>query len=350
MRLYSAMLATLEKHCDSARLGELFAQLRSSGESRSLPLADDADVQRMLSRIGVVPPGAGAAAAGKLAEECVRSLAQAVSRTPAQISLVLRLYASGLYGIMPRPVCGQVPRCKECGLSRDCEYYNAPPKRTGPDLRSPVKRVERDGAAALSDEEVVAVLLGGNRPTDEHLKLAKTLIKRYGGVRRLAAVSYGELLTLRGVGQAAALRLAAAGEYYSRVISERMAAGPAVRSGKDFYDLYYPMLRDLKKEVFMVVLLDQKNRVMRSHKVSEGTLTASLIHPREVFSPAIRESAAAVAFVHNHPSGDSSPSPEDREITRRLVETAKLVGIRVLDHVIVGESAYTSFLDEGILD
>jgi len=108
-------------------------------------------------------------------------------------------------------------------------------------------------------------------------------------------------------------------------------------------------MRDLRKEQFWAILLDGKNRVLREERVSEGSLTASLVHPREVFAPAIRESAGAFVFVHNHPSGDPTPSVEDVEITRRLCSVADLVGIRVLDHVVVGDGAYVSFLERGLL-
>jgi DNA repair protein RadC len=105
----------------------------------------------------------------------------------------------------------------------------------------------------------------------------------------------------------------------------------------------------LRKECFWAVLLNGKNRFLKLVRVSEGSLTASLVHPREVFRPAILEAAAGLLCVHNHPSGDPAPSPEDLQITRRLVEVGRLIGIRVLDHVIVGENEYFSFADEGMI-
>ena len=108
-------------------------------------------------------------------------------------------------------------------------------------------------------------------------------------------------------------------------------------------------LRDLKKEVFVAALLDQKNRFLTDEICSEGSLTSSLVHPREVFRRAVRESAAAIAFVHNHPSGDPTPSGHDIDITERLLEVSKLIGIRMLDHVIVGETTYVSFVEQGLM-
>ena len=111
-----------------------------------------------------------------------------------------------------------------------------------------------------------------------------------------------------------------------------------------------PQLAGKKREQFQVLLLDRKNRVTRDVMISQGSLTASIVHPREVFNPAIRDSAAAVIFVHNHPSGDPQPSPEDHTLTERLAEAGQLLGIPVLDHIIVGRDTYMSFADEGLLN
>jgi DNA repair protein RadC len=138
-------------------------------------------------------------------------------------------------------------------------------------------------------------------------------------------------------------------ELARRWAAEERAAGRQFTCGRDFYEFYRLRLRDLKKEVFVTVLLDQKNRFIADETASEGSLTGSLVHPREVFRRAVRDSAAAVAFVHNHPSGDPAPSKQDEEITMRLQEAAKLMGIRLLDHVIVGDGAYFSFVERGVL-
>jgi DNA repair protein RadC len=128
-----------------------------------------------------------------------------------------------------------------------------------------------------------------------------------------------------------------------------LSTGTRVSSSRDLFEHFHPMLRDVKHELFKVVLLDAKNTVLKELTVSKGSLTLSIVHPREVFAPAVRESAAAVIFLHNHPSGDPTPSLEDRQLTDRLVEAGRLLGIRVLDHVILGESRYVSFADEGWL-
>ena len=178
--------------------------------------------------------------------------------------------------------------------------------------------------------------------------VAEKVAEVYGSPRNLFSATEGELRA-KGVPKGSARRLAAVADLAREWGSERLQPGARFRSGADIFKHFHLKLRDLKKEQFIVVLLDGKNRVLREVRISEGSLTASLVHPREVFSVAIRESAGAVVFCHNHPSGDPTPSVEDVEITRRLCAVADLVGIRVLDHVVVGDGSYVSFLERGLL-
>jgi DNA repair protein RadC len=138
-------------------------------------------------------------------------------------------------------------------------------------------------------------------------------------------------------------------EIGKRIGSRKWETGQPLRSAEDVYQHFRENLGREKRELFYVVLLNNKNRKMREVKVSEGSLTASLVHPREVFNPVIRDSAAGVIFVHNHPSGDPAPSPEDIDITKRLKEVGDVMGVRVLDHVVIGHDRYFSFNDKGML-
>src|SRR5207247_9612909 len=131
--------------------------------------------------------------------------------------------------------------------------------------------------------------------------------------------------------------------------SAPVAAGRRMGSSEDTLRHSRPLMRGVRREIFNVILLDGKNTIIKDVTVSEGSLTLSLVHPREAFVPAVRESAAAVIFVHNHPSGDSDASPEDRALTERLVSAGEIIGIRVLDHVIIGDHEYISFADQGWL-
>ena len=214
---------------------------------------------------------------------------------------------------------------------------------------SPAERLVALGPEALSSEELLAVVLGpgGRQATAEGT--ARRALERLGGLRRLSAAGPGEIRAWATLPDGLAQRLAAAFALGRRVQSARLEAGRVLASSGDIYAAFQGRLRDLKKERFISVLLDGRQRVMREDLVSEGILTASLVHPREVFAPAIREAASALLLVHNHPSGDPEPSPEDVEITRRLVAAGELVGIRVVDHVVIGEGSYVSFLERGMI-
>jgi len=149
------------------------------------------------------------------------------------------------------------------------------------------------------------------------------------------------------MGTARAAALVATGEAVRRVASKRLDPGVQVTSSADVQEHFGPLLADEMREVFYALLLDTKNRLLRKVRISEGSLGASLVHPREAFRPAIREAAASVLFLHNHPSGDPTPSSEDRRVTDRLKRAGELLGIPVLDHVVVGRDRYYSFADSG---
>ena len=138
-------------------------------------------------------------------------------------------------------------------------------------------------------------------------------------------------------------------EIARRLSNHKWQSGQPLRSSEDVFHHFRDSLEKQKRELFYVVLLDNKNKKLREVKISEGSLTASLVHPREVYNPVIRESAAAVIFVHNHPSGDPAPSQEDIDITRRLKEVGEVIGVRVLDHVVIGHDRFFSFSDKGML-
>jgi len=146
-----------------------------------------------------------------------------------------------------------------------------------------------------------------------------------------------------------AAQVKAAVELGRRMQSGRLRRGRGFSSSNEVAEHFLPYLRGLRKEVFKILLLDARNRMIREETVSEGSLTASIVHPREVFKAAVEESAASVILVHNHPTGDPTPSKEDRAITRQLVKAGEIMNIKVLDHIIVGDGVYLSFADQGLL-
>ena len=217
-----------------------------------------------------------------------------------------------------------------------------------PEDERPRERLAKHGADTLSDAQLLGIIIrtgaGGRTAVD----VGRDLLERFGGLAGLAQAGISELCSVPGIGTAKAAEIKAAIEVGRRHLKPTMA-GASFCASQDVADFYRPRLRDRKKEEFRCVLLDTKNRFLREETVSTGSLTASLVHPRETFKAAVRESAAAVIFVHNHPSGDARPSQEDIALTRRLVQAGDLLGIRVLDHVIVGDGGHYSFRDSGLI-
>jgi DNA repair protein RadC len=204
----------------------------------------------------------------------------------------------------------------------------------------PRERLFSLGAAALSDTELVALLLGTGCTGSGAPELAADLLARQGGLAGLARSDLREPMKAA---------LGAALELGRRISRRRLREGDAIRSPEDVFRHFHPRLRHARQEHFFVLLLDGRHRVLGEQIVSLGTLTASLVHPREVFWPALRASAAALILAHNHPSGDPEPSPEDRTVTERLASAGELLGIPVLDHVVIAERGFRSLRDEGTL-
>lgn len=223
------------------------------------------------------------------------------------------------------------------------------PLREWPEDERPRERLLKHGPETLSDAQLLAIILRNGDGGRTALDLGRELLDRSGGLAGVARAGISELCEVKGIGPAKAAEIKAAIELGRR--NQRPAlAGASLCASQDVADFFLPRLKDHKREEFRCVLLDTKNRVIRDLTVSIGSLTASLVHPRDTFKTAVRESAAAVIFVHNHPSGDARPSQEDIQLTRRLVQAGDLLGIRVLDHVIVGDGAHFSFRDSGMID
>ena len=213
----------------------------------------------------------------------------------------------------------------------------------------PRERLYHKGAEALADAELLAIQLGTGTPGQSAVELGRELLIRYGSLSGVAARCVSELAGLRGVGRVKAVRLAAAFELTRRLRSRSGSPRVVLASPDEVFARYGPLMEDLQKEVFRVALLDAQNGLLKDVVVSEGTLSASLVHPREVFKPAILESAASVILLHNHTSGDPTPSREDLRLTRQLVECAELLDLRVHDHVVIGRGRYTSLAQRGAL-
>ena len=220
-----------------------------------------------------------------------------------------------------------------------------------PQEERPREKLLNRGAEALTDAELLALVLrtGDAASGRSAIDLGRELLKEFGDLRTLATAAVGDICRVKGTGPAKAACVKAALELANRFKGRRLESEERYTSPEQVFEHFHYRYRDRRKEYFLVLLLDGKNRVLREVQVSEGSLNQSIVHPREVFHAAVRESAAAIILVHNHPTGDPSPSREDLEITRRLKEAGDVMGVKVLDHIIIGDGAYVSFVSQGYM-
>jgi DNA repair protein RadC len=213
----------------------------------------------------------------------------------------------------------------------------------------PRERLYGNGPGALADAELLALQLGSGTRGRSAVDVAREVLATYGSLADLAAREAAELARVPGIGRAKAARLAATFELTRRLRARPPSTRVVLSAPAEVYAAFGPLMENLPREVFRIALLDAKNGLLRDRVISEGTLSASLVHPREVFRPAILEPAASVILLHNHPSGDPTPSREDVRLTRQLVECARLLDLAIHDHVIVGRGRYVSFAEQGLL-
>jgi DNA repair protein RadC len=218
----------------------------------------------------------------------------------------------------------------------------------------PREKLMNGGAAGLSDAELLGLIFrSGTRTRNgpvSAVQLGRALLREYGSLRSLSVRDVREMMRVTGVGPVKAAQLAAAVEIGRRIESEHgNAERIQVCSPDDVAAVFIPRMRDLKREVFKIVLLNTANVILSDYTVSEGGLASSIVEPRAIFQKAVLENAAAVICIHNHPSGNREPSREDIRITRQLVEAGKLMGIPVHDHLIVAGNGYTSMAERQLL-
>jgi DNA repair protein RadC len=218
-----------------------------------------------------------------------------------------------------------------------------------PSNERPRERLQHYGASALSTVELLAIQLRIGTQERSALGLAELLLSQFHGLRGVANASLEQLSEVKGIGPVKATEIAAAVELGKRLAALSEEAKPCIHSPQDVANLLMPELRDVKKEHFKSITLDTKNRVIKIHTVSIGILDSSLVHPREVFRDAIVSSSASLIVAHNHPSGDPTPSAEDKRITQRLAEAGQIIGIELLDHIILGDNRWISLKQCGLL-
>lgn len=214
----------------------------------------------------------------------------------------------------------------------------------------PREKLLLKGPESLSNAELLAIFLRVGVKGKTAIGLAQELLSRFGSLRGLYTAPIEELEDVVGVGRAKIAQLKAVTELSKRYLAERFENRPYVESSADILKLLCQEMRDLDQEIFKVLLLNGQNHVLRIVEVAKGTLTTARIYPREVVKVALRHSAAALVFVHNHPSGAAQPSEDDKKITRNLVFACRPMGVKVHDHIIIGDDDNFSFADAGLIE
>ena len=229
----------------------------------------------------------------------------------------------------------------------EAAYYHTSIKQW-PAGERPREKLKRHGPSSLTEAELLAILLRSGARGVTAVDLAKKLLSEDRSLRDLARLSVVDLGHL-GIGPVRAASIVAAFEILRRMPADDSDARAVMQAPEDVARIFLPKLRDLQHEEFWVLLLTTSNHLMRQIRITSGTLNSSLVHPRECFSDALKERAASVIFLHNHPSGNAEPSQEDLAITRQLVEAGKILGIPVYDHIIIGGAQFSSFAQRGLL-
>jgi DNA repair protein RadC len=217
-----------------------------------------------------------------------------------------------------------------------------------PENMRPREKLLNWGETKLSDVELLAIILGMGTRNVSALELANFLVVKYKGLRGLKESSLEELIEERGIGPAKAVTIKAAVELGRRIAVNVQGKIP-IKSPEDVRNIVMEEMRYFDREHFRSLYLDRKGGLIVMEDVSVGGLHSSIVHPREVFKTAVKKSAASIILVHNHPSGDPTPSKEDIEVTKRLIEAGKIMGIEVLDHIIIGEGNYCSLKARGLI-
>lgn len=212
----------------------------------------------------------------------------------------------------------------------------------------PSNRLMTHGPASLSNAELLSIIIRTGSAAENAVNLSQRVLSQYD-LKQLSAIDSRLLMNIHGIKSTKACQIAACFELARRLEALDSTQKVKISSPEDVYRRLYPRMRESKKETFMELCLDTKNQIIREDTVSIGSLNANVVHPREVFRTALIESAAQIIVAHNHPSGDPTPSREDIEITKKLVETGKIVGIGVMDHVVIGDGRHFSMKEAGHL-
>jgi len=218
-----------------------------------------------------------------------------------------------------------------------------------PEDERPRERMLKHGRDALSEAELLAIVLRTGNGKNSAVDLARHILNKYDGLRGLDGQSIEELQSIKGIGLAKAAQIKAALEIAKRLAVQKWRVQDRVKSSEDIYRIVHLRMRDLGREEFRVLFLTARHDILAEKKLFEGSLMESVVSPREIILAAVQQSAASIVLLHNHPSGDPTPSPQDKNVTAKIVEACRYVDIQVLDHIIIGKDSYFSFADYGLI-
>jgi len=213
----------------------------------------------------------------------------------------------------------------------------------------PRERLQRFGPEALSAQELLALVIGRGIPKKSVMNIAQELLTRFGNIKAISQATIEELSQVKGIGLAKAAQIKACFELGKREELEPEQKDFDIKNPESVVKAIRASIKDKAKEHFKLILLNPRNKIIGISTISIGTLNASLVHPREVFKDAIIHSAASVVLAHNHPSGDPEPSEDDLKITKKLVDSGKILGVEVIDHIIIAKNGFKSFKEEGLI-
>ncbi|MFD1927297.1 DNA repair protein RadC [Sporosarcina siberiensis] len=213
----------------------------------------------------------------------------------------------------------------------------------------PRERLIRQGAESLSNQELIAILLRTGTKNESVLVLANRVLSSFDKIQDLKNATIEEFMTVNGIGEAKAVQLLAAAELGKRIYRKHSEGRYTIRSPEDAAAYLMTDMSSLSQEHFVVLFLNVKNEIMHKQTLFIGSLNSSIVHPRDIFREAVKRSAASIVCAHNHPSGNPSPSPEDIEVTKRLIEAGSIMGIELLDHIIIGDHKFISLKEKGYM-
>ncbi len=325
-------------------ISELYGPVKVK-ENRPLSW-DSSQIVRFFKRFGAVPDNYSNRKSTLRVLLAAKTMAKACNVSIGEVYHTLQVFTT----CSEKGLCLEYPACPRCPVAEYCKHnHRNISMKDLPVEERPCERILEKGEDNLTDSELLAILIGGGNKKENAIDLSRRLLATFRTLKRMDQAGNKELRAIKGIGKTKAARLRAAFALGRRSQSAPLGSKIPIRGSRQVFEHYRHKMSTWKKEMFLCVLMDTKHSVICEEQVAIGSLNESLVHPREVFKRAVVESAHAVLFVHNHPSGDPTPSPQDYNLTARLVKAGKLIGIKVLDHVVVGNEEYYSFAEHGEL-